>query len=45
MKQGVPSSTFYKESRERIKEVSIEDLETFKDGYVYTPTPYVKIIK
>ncbi|HDR8064182.1 hypothetical protein ACFVXR_27880 [Bacillus thuringiensis] len=45
MKQGVPSSTFYKESREGIKEVSIEDLETFKDGYVYAPTPYVKITK
>ncbi|OKO50961.1 hypothetical protein ABH17_026960 (plasmid) [Bacillus toyonensis] len=35
MKQGVPSSTFYKERRERIKEVTIKDLETFKDGYVY----------
>ncbi|WP_454862268.1 hypothetical protein [Peribacillus frigoritolerans] len=34
MKQGVPSSTFYKERRERIKEVTIKDLETFKDGYV-----------
>ncbi|EJR44449.1 hypothetical protein IIM_05138 [Bacillus cereus VD107] len=35
MKQGVPSSTFYKERREGIKEVTIKDLETFKDGYVY----------